>query len=210
MFRTNRTFLLVVVLAFVFSIVSFGKPYEGPVPENFDQAPMLEELVKQGELPPVEERIPRPEDLYVVDPWERVGDYGGTIRLATRGPTSAGDGHILVSYQGMVMPTYDGSGFRPEIAKSVETSADEETWTIRLRKGMKWSDGHPFTADDILFWYDDVLLNDQLTPVIGPTWKTEGEVMEMQKLDDYTIQIEFTSPKPYFDRYLVYKTFRLT
>mgnify|MGYP003694652963 CR=1 FL=1 len=50
-----------------------------------------------------------------------------------------------------------------------QSSPDFKIWTIRLRKGARWSDGAPFTADDIVFWYEDVVLNKDLTPVV-PGW----------------------------------------
>ena len=49
-------------------------------------------------------------------------------------------------------------------AESVTPSADFKTWTVKLRKGSKWSNGDPFTTDDIMFWYKDVLQNKDLMP----------------------------------------------
>ena len=68
-------------------------------------------------------------------------------------------------------------------------------WTIKLRKGSKWSDGQPFTADDILFWYNDVLLNKELTPTL-PGWirNPDGSPAKVEKVDDNTVRFTYASP----------------
>jgi peptide/nickel transport system substrate-binding protein len=72
-------------------------------------------------------------------------------------------------------------------------------WTILLRKGARWSDGQPFTADDIVFWYKDVLLNKDLTPSV-PTWirNTDGSAAKVEKVDDYTVQFTYDRPATLF------------
>jgi len=66
---------------------------------------------------------------------------------------------------------------------------------------MKWSDGVPFTADDFLFWYEDIILNDELTPA-KPVWLKTGELGKVEKVDDYTIRFRFTKPHGLFLKYL--------
>ena len=60
------------------------------------------------------------------------------------------------------------------IAKDWKLSEDGKSLTLYLRKGIKWSDGVAFTADDIMFWYEDIILNDDLTP-IKPKWMIIGD-----------------------------------
>ncbi len=65
-------------------------------------------------------------------------------------------------------------------------------------KGAKWSDGAAFTADDILFYFEDILLNKELTPSI-PMWLApSGAPPKVSKLDDYTFRIEFDQPYSLF------------
>lgn len=70
----------------------------------------------------------------------------------------------------------------PALAKSYEVSPDNLTWTFHLRKGLQWSDGQPFTADDVLFTME--IVNDKNLPsgaqdaLGGIKWKKE---------DDYTV-----------------------
>ena len=104
-----------------------------------------------------------PEKPLVVPVVEKVGEYGGVWRRAFLGPADANN-YIRVVYDALFRFSPDGAKIEPKIAAGAEPSADFKTWTIKLRKGSKWSDGQPFTADDILFWYNDVLLNKELTP----------------------------------------------
>ena len=86
----------------------------------------------------------------------------------------------------------------PNLAEAWEFSDDYRVLTLYLRKGVRWSDGEPFTADDILFWWEDVQLNPDLFPS-GPSrrnWYAGGERMNLIKVDDYTIRLEFAVPIP--------------
>jgi peptide/nickel transport system substrate-binding protein len=80
-----------------------------------------------------------------------------------------------------------------------ESSEDFSTWTLKLRKGAKWSDGEPFTADDIIFWYEDVFLNDELTPS-KHAWmlNDDGSIATIEKVDDYTVRYTFDHPNTAF------------
>ena len=63
-----------------------------------------------------------------------------------------------------------------------------------LRKGVRWSDGHPFTVEDIFFWHENVLNNQELTPVVARDFQRGGEVMAMEKVDAYTVRFRFRRP----------------
>jgi peptide/nickel transport system substrate-binding protein len=90
----------------------------------------------------------------------------------------------------------DGSEVVPQAANAWEISDDLTTFTFQLRKGMKWSDGEPFTADDVMFWWDAQIMNDEMTPS-KPSWmRIEGELGTVEKVDDYTIKITFAHPYP--------------
>lgn len=73
----------------------------------------------------------------------------------------------------------------PALAKSWETSKDSLTWTFHLRKGVKWSDGHPFTADDVMFTMQ--IINDPNVKTSSQDALLEGRIV-WTKLDDYTVQ----------------------
>ncbi len=161
--------------------------------EKFNEAPMLRLKVAAGELPPIEQRLP--EEPLVDKPFEEVGIYGGVLRLAMQG-LSAWQGHPATQRMIEYMLNLDRKGQKavPNIAKGWDFSEDGKTFTLYLRRGMKWSDGAPFTADDILFFWEDVILNDEITPVKPAKWMPGGELMTMEKVDDYAVSFHFSKP----------------
>ncbi len=167
---------------------------------SFGEAPMLEEKVAAGDLPAVADRLPDHDSIYVVEV-EEIGRYGGTLRTA-----GWHEDTVAVSSPNILRALADGSGFVPHFAKDVTYSEDMTEWTIQFREGVRWSDGEPFTTEDSMFWYNHILLNEELTPVVGGDWRSAGEVMEMQALDNYTLQINFVRPKPFFENTLFMAT----
>ncbi|HET8986655.1 MAG TPA: ABC transporter substrate-binding protein, partial [Trueperaceae bacterium] len=115
--------------------------------QPYQEAPMLAAQVAAGQLPPVEERLPQTPLVVAVD--QEIGTYGGTLR---RGFTGPGDhnNYTRWAYDSLLRFSVDGSEIVPHIIESWEASEDFHTWTLHLRPGMKWSDGHPFTADALL------------------------------------------------------------
>jgi len=159
--------------------------------EKFNEPPMLKVKVAAGELPPVEQRLP--EEPQVIEPLEEIGRYGGIMHLTGVGREGS---ELETSMRNMAELAYDGQTIIPCVAKDWKISDDYKTLTLYLRKGMRWSDGEPFTADDVLFWYEDVILNDELTPVKPKQWCPGGKPAKIKKIDDYTVQFEFGVPYP--------------
>ncbi len=161
---------------------------------NFNEAPMLADLVKASALPPVEERLPK--EPLVIEPYEEVGQYGGTARVVTVRAQIMEDGGLLNNHEPVFRLDSDGSTIVPNLAESYKFSEDGKTLTIKLREGIRWSDGDPFDANDIMFWYEDIILNDELTPVKPIHWSPGGELMKVVKLDEYTVQFNFAASYP--------------
>ena len=159
---------------------------------NYQQSPLLAEQVKSGKLPSVEARLP--EHPLVVPVTEKVGEYGGVWRRAFLGPADANN-YVRIVYDALFRFSPDGAKIEPKIAAGAESSADFKVWTITLRKGSRWSDGEPFTADDILFWYKDVLLVKELTPSF-PGWirNADATLAKVEKIDDVTVRIGAGAP----------------
>lgn len=156
-----------------------------------NEAPDLAALVAAGELPPLEERLPS--EPLVVEPRDEIGVYGGTWRRVNY-RTFQG----WYSWEPLVKLDMDTFDPIPNIAKSWEISDDYTTFTFHLREGMKWSDGAPFSAEDLMFFYEDILMNEELTPG-KPAWlSTGGEPVKMSAPDAYTIVLEFAGPKILF------------
>ena len=160
----------------------------------YNEAPELKELAKQGELPPVEDRIS--EEPLVVTPMESIGKYGGVLKSASLGIHAGGPDPRSTREQAWLAVDPRTSEVVPNVAKSWELSEDMKTITLHLRKGMKWSDGQPFTSEDMMFWYEDILLNEELTPSIEAQWRPGEETMKVVALDEYTFQFQFAVPYP--------------
>ncbi|MGI6208184.1 MAG: ABC transporter substrate-binding protein [Anaerolineae bacterium] len=164
-------------------------PAEAAAPTSkYKEAPMLAELVAAGKLPPVEERLPK--NPMVIVPHKQVGTYGGTWFRAGTNPGPIGS---RAGAEGLTIYDWDARTLIPNVAERWEISDDGKEFTFYLREGMRWSDGEPFTADDVMFWYEDVLLNDELTPS-KPKWLMPGgELVKVEKVDDYTVKFTFAT-----------------
>lgn len=159
---------------------------------KFNEAPMLAEQVKAGKLPPVEQRLPK--NPVVVPTVEKIGRYGGTWRVGLSGGNDQVGLYRMVGYEGLVRWDPSFKEIIPNLAESFQANADASEYTFKLREGLKWSNGKPFTANDILFWYEDILLNKDLTPTI-PTWLTVNDKpVVVEKINDYTVKFKFAGP----------------
>ena len=163
---------------------------------TYKESPALAEQVRAGRLPAVKDRLP--EQPLVVPVVEQPGEYGGVWRRAFLGPADANN-YVRVVYDSLFRFSPDGAKIEPKVAAGADASADFKTWTIRLRKGARWSDGAPMGADDILFWYRDVLLNKDLTPSL-PGWmrNADGSAAKVEKVDDQTVRFTFNEPATLF------------
>jgi len=82
----------------------------------------------------------------------------------------------------------------PNVAQGWDIQDGGNTIVIKLRKGMKWSDGQPFTADDIMFWYQDLYLNEELNKTKAAFMAIGGKQGTVQKIDDYAVAFKFDQP----------------
>ncbi|WP_052954430.1 ABC transporter substrate-binding protein [Microvirga vignae] len=169
---------------------------------DYKQAPMLDEQVKAGKLPAVANRLP--EKPYVETMVDGVGKYGGTLRTTI---LANGDQYNLtrtIANELLVRWDPQWKKVMPSLAEEFKASDDATTYTFKLRKGLKWSDGHPFTADDIMFWYEDVFMNNALSPAKNPTFTVAGKPVKVTKIDDQTVEFKFESPYGLFLQQLAY------
>lgn len=173
---------------------------EGPVivtdpaslPKSYQQAPGLAALVAQGKLPPVAERLPS--EPLVLQPLHEIGKYGGIWRRGFIGPGDSENGNRLRAADKLIFFDASGTKMMPNVAKGWDVSADGKRTTIYLRNGMKWSDGAPFTADDFVFWYEDLLGNKDLVASPPPELIANGKLGRVRKIDPATVVFEFDEP----------------
>ena len=170
--------------------------------QEYHQAPMLETMEKGGKLPPVKDRLPQ--KPYVETMVDGVGKYGGTLRTTI---LANGDHYNLtrtIANELLVRWDPKWSKVVPSLAEEVTASDDATTYTFKLRQGLKWSDGQPFTVDDIMFWYEDVFSNAALMPAKNSTFVVKGKPVKVRKLDENTVEFKFESPYGLFLQQLAY------
>ena len=163
-----------------------------------NEAPMLAALVAAGELPPVQERLPA--EPFVMEPvgGGEIGEYGGTIRLGSIVTARSVEASGIAGMPWLIGYDTDMSTVIPILAKEFSISDDARTYTFTLRKGLKWSDGHPFTTEDIRFWYQEALMNEELIPAASRSanWTPGGAPFELEIVDDVTARFTFAVPYP--------------
>jgi peptide/nickel transport system substrate-binding protein len=185
----TRIFVLLVVFA-IFISAGAGVQAQDTA---YSESPALADQVAAGSLPPVAERLPT-EPLVVV-PNAEVGQYGGTLRTWWGGPGDEENINNHLRYNLLVRMNHN-TGFEvfPDVADQWEVSEDGTTFTFRLREGLKWSDGTPMTTEDVAFWWNDIILNEEYTPEVPSILRSGGEPGTLEVVDAQTFTITFAQP----------------
>lgn len=86
----------------------------------------------------------------------------------------------------------------PNLATSWEWSGDGTQLTMNLLKGLKWSDGQPFSADDVMFTWEDIILDPGVTRAWTKrsAWQIDGKDITLEKVDDATVKWTFPVANP--------------
>ena len=161
--------------------------------QNFVEPPMLRLDVSTGRLPPTEKRLPQPPLVVRMD---EPGKHGGALHsLVGR----SRDTRLLVVYGYARLVGYDRNlELAPDILESVEVQ-EGRIFTLRLRKGHRWSDGHPFTAEDFRYYWEDVANNKELSPAGPPRdLLVDGEPPKFEILSDTVLRYTWHKPNPHF------------
>ncbi|MGF1474637.1 MAG: ABC transporter substrate-binding protein [Geminicoccaceae bacterium] len=162
--------------------------------ENPAIAEMNGRIFGNEELPPVEERLP--EEPLVVAPYGAVGQYGGVLTGISKGTESGTSDLLSIRHVNLVRYADDLTTIVPNVAKAWEWNDDYTELTITLRRGHKWSDGEPFTADDVAFWHNDLLLNPDVYPQTPDRWLFAGKPANAEAVDEVTVKFTFPVPSP--------------
>ena len=163
----------------------------------YTSAPMFQAHEDAGTLPPIEARLPQvPHVIDVAGEGLEAGHHGGEIRILM-GRNK--DVRLMVVYGYSRLVGYTaGYELAPDILESVENEGDK-VFTLRLRKGHKWSDGHPFTSEDFRYYWEDIANNPDLSPIgIPQNFIVAGEPPLVEFIDETTVRYTWASPNPYF------------
>lgn len=168
---------------------------------EFNEAPILHDMVVAGTLPALGERLP--ENPYVQEVYEDIGYYGGSMRRAWKGP---GDkwGPAKLAEEFLVKFDRDGQTIIPNVAERYEVLNDGAEYVFYLRKGLKWSDGDDFDAEDVTFYYNHVVLK-ELWKGVNECFKVNGELCTVTSDDDYTVRVKFPAPSPMFLQNMIFQ-----
>ncbi|HUU23156.1 MAG TPA: ABC transporter substrate-binding protein [Phycisphaerae bacterium] len=159
-----------------------------------NEAPMLAKRVAEGRLPPLSQRLPERPLVARHDyaGYEGPGRYGGTWRRFDTNPQFA-SWKMVGGYAPLVRWRFDCLGLEPGLAESWQYNDDGTALTLHLRKGLKWSDGHPYTSADFAFFYELCLRNE--AQLIPPVWcLVGGKPMAVETPDETTIVMKFAGP----------------
>lgn len=157
----------------------------------FSENPLFADDVKAGKLPAVAERLP--EEPLIVLPYTECGIYGGTLNGLARAPESGTSDILSWRQVSLVRIGDDLSTIQPNVAKAWTWAEDYKSIEFTLRKGHKWSDGQPFTADDVVFFFNDIVANKDIHPDITTEW---GVNAKAEKIDETHVKVSFDEPFP--------------
>jgi peptide/nickel transport system substrate-binding protein len=167
--------------------------WAGAARAAMQETPFFAAEVASGKLPKVEDRVPSEPAVAKV---AAIGRPGGELRMLMASPK---DTRIMTVYGYARLVGYTPSlGLAPDILKSIDVE-DGRVFTLHLRKGMKWSDGQPFTAEDFRYWFEDVAQNPKLSPSGLPvSLMPRGQAPRFEVVDDTTVRYSWAVPNPLF------------
>jgi len=189
---------LAVALALLLACIGGGAWADSPaVPTTFVDPPILSDRVAKGELPPIQERLPKvPAVAAMAWPGQSIGKHGGEITLVM---ASAKDTRLMVVYSYARLVAYDPNfELKPDILAAYEVE-DGRVFTFHLRPGHKWSNGQPFTTEDFRYYWEDVANNPDVSPSGSPVQlMVDGELPKVEIIDETTIRYSWSKPNAQF------------
>lgn len=161
---------------------------------NPDAAALNSRIRGNPELPSLAERIPQ--EPLVVAPYDEIGKYGGTFDVLSNATEAGTSDFLSVRHVNLVRYSDDLATVVPNVAKDWDWNDDFTQLTFFLRKGHKWSDGAPFTAEDVKYWYDNLALNPDVIKKPKDYVLVAGKRMTVDVLDPQTVRFNLPAPKP--------------
>ncbi len=162
--------------------------------ENPSIGALNDRIVGNPSLPSLADRMPS--EPLVVAPYFEIGTYGGTLDMISNALEAGTSDLLSVRHVNLVRFSDDLATIVPNIAKGWSWNDDFTQLTFYLRKGHKWSNGDPFTAADIKFWYDDLNMDTNVIEKPKDYLLVAGERMTVDVIDDNTVRFNLPAPKP--------------
>lgn len=189
-------FLILIVGLFVKACI------KADIPEQYSEK-MINSEIREIQYPSKEKNITI-DGIDYLQSQAPVGKFGGELIISTigEGPktfnpcntkdaTSSSMAGML--YDGLVTTNPRTGDVQPLLAKSFEIKGND--YIIHLRKGIKWTDGKPITAEDVIYTYNEIVFKGLGNPSTMDAMIVEGKLPSLVKIDDYTIK--FTTPRPF-------------
>lgn len=165
---------------------------------SFQENPAIGDLNAkiQGnpDLPPLADRLPS--EPLVVAPYDMIGSYGGTLDALSNATEAGTSDFLSTRHVNLVRYSDDLQTIVPNVAKSWSWNDDYTEVVFNLRAGHKWSDGAPFTAEDVKFWYDNLALDPNVNEKPKDYVLVGGERMTVEVVDPQTVKFILPAPKP--------------
>jgi peptide/nickel transport system substrate-binding protein len=183
-------------LVFALSAMVLAAPLSATA-VTYIESPSLAAAVSAKTLPPVAERVPQePSIANFSREGARLGEQGGSIRMLM---AKAKETRQMVVYGYARLVGYDDQLLLTADVLKAYKVEEGRIFTLTLRKGHKWSDGHPFTTEDFRYWWEDVANNKELSPA-GPPVKmlADGAPPKVDILSETEIRFTWPSPNPEF------------
>lgn len=200
-------FLIVILSLVCVSCFRIDKQESNYVPSQTNDIGILPE--KKGEYLPPETKNFNGVDYRMSR--SAPGKYGGQIVTSTigEGPktfnpwtskdaTSSDMSNLM--YDGLFSTDVDTGEVIPALAKEMIVSPDQKTYTVKLRKGVKWTDGEEITADDVVFTWNDIILAGFGNTSLRDSVLIDGEYPKVKKIDKYTVEFKIKKPFAPFQR----------
>jgi peptide/nickel transport system substrate-binding protein len=161
---------------------------------NPDAGSMNKRIRGNPKMLPLDQRIP--EDALVVVPYDSIGKYGGTFDMMSNATEAGTSDFLAIRHVNLVRFSDDLTTIVPNVAKGWKWNSDFTQLTFFLRKGHRWSDGQPFTAEDVKYWYDNLALNPNVFEKPKNYVLVGDERMQVLVIDPQTVQFTLPAPKP--------------
>lgn len=164
--------------------------------ENPDIAALNGRIRGNPDMPALADRLPS--EPLVVAPYDMIGSYGGMFNALSNATEAGTSDFMSVRHVNLVRYADDLTTIVPNVAKSWSWNDDFTQLTFVLREGHKWSDGEPFGAEDVAFWYENLALDSNVIESPKDYVLAGGEPMQVDVIDPLTVRFTMPSPKPGF------------